>query len=104
MVGIYLFPDDLIKRRTINPLFLSGAFPEIPRIAQQIVQNEEVIKRVKQHSIRDDTNDCLAVDVITLCDVFKIVKKDEFPNLWNVVKKCSQCCRRQSVASSVSVA
>ena len=44
-VGIFLFPDDLIRRRKINNNFVSGRFPEIQQIANEIVERETQIVR-----------------------------------------------------------
>ena len=44
IVGLFLFPDDLIKKGKINPFFISGKYPEIPIIACDILEKKEAIK------------------------------------------------------------
>ena len=86
MVGVFMFPNDLIKTGTINPYFVSGRFPEISRLAVLIIQNKAAIMTIKEQSIHKNANDCLP-DVITLNDVFKIIRKEEFPFLTTVATK-----------------
>ena len=40
LVGLFLFPDDLINKRQINPIFVNGKYPEVPLISREIVEKE----------------------------------------------------------------
>ena len=79
-VDLFLFPRDLIWRRQINPIIISGNYPEILPIAREIVEREEEIKAVKR-SDRGGVG-CDENEVITLTEVFKVVEKTKYPMLW----------------------
>ena len=86
-VGIFLFPDDLIRRRKINNYFVSGRFPEIQQIANEFVEQETQIVRSFHATSRggegqDDSN-----RPISLLDVFKVVSLTDYPFLWDIVLK-----------------
>ena len=83
-VGIHLFPDDLIKKNTINPLFLSGKYPEIPLMASEIVSNRELFMHHNMETADQMTKNTGSDSTITLQDVFKMVKKETYPFLWGV--------------------
>ena len=51
LIGLFLFPDDLIKKRRVNPLFISGKYPEVPLITREILDKEEMIKSSAVNSI-----------------------------------------------------
>ena len=86
-VGLFLFPDDLIRRRTINTFFLSGGFPEVQHIASEIIEKEALI--IQQTNIAPRENEIVGEPntTITLLDVFTIINPNNFPFLWNVVLK-----------------
>ena len=84
MVGIFLFPNDLVRRRQINPLFVNGKYPEIPMIAREILENENILT-IKKKPSRDDGESTESCNVITLFDVFKIVPRKKYPSLWQLV-------------------
>ena len=86
-VGIMLFPEDLIRRRSINTFFLSGHFPEIQQIAEEIIRKEAlIIQRVNTSSHHNEDVDGRNT-VITLLDVFKIISPNNYPFLWDVTLK-----------------
>ena len=85
-VGIYLFPDDLIRKRQINPFFFSGNVPEINRMAMDIVCNQEAIEnRVRTNDIGRES--AKGPTTITLFDVFQVVNPDNYPFLWDITTK-----------------
>ena len=86
IVGLFLFPDDLIKKREINPLFISGKYPEVPLMARDILVKEDIIKCKTRHSTQR-TNGEPETYIITLSDVFKIIEKGNYPQLWNLTKR-----------------
>ena len=86
-VGIFLFPDDLIRRRTINTFFLSGRFPEIPRIASEIIQKEALIWETFHTTTHQNDGSGEQNIPVTLLDVFKVIEPNNFPFLWDVVLK-----------------
>ena len=103
VVGIFLFPNDLIKKHQINPRFVSGKYPEIPLLANEILQKAEEIKNVILRR-EGDSNP----SIITLLDVFQSVPKNRYPFLWHVTirvlsfmptsascEKCFSCLRRR---------
>ena len=86
LVGLFLFPDDLIKKRQINTLFITGKYPEVPIIAREILVKEEMFKRKTVHSTeRTDVTD--ETDILTLGDVFQIVERDKYPHLWSLTRR-----------------
>ena len=104
VVGIFLFPDDLIKKREINPRFVSGKYPEIPLLATEILQSVEEIKNIILRRREDDSN----MSIITLLDVFQILPRNRYPFLWHVTmrilsfmptsascEQCFSCLRRR---------
>ena len=86
LVGLFLFPDDLIKKREINPLFIGGKYPEVPLMAMEIVDKEEMIRRATVHTTgRTDHPHQKAF--FTVHDVFKILDKEKFPRLGNITRR-----------------
>ena len=86
LVGLFLFPDDLIKNGLINQLFLSPKYPEVPRMANEIAAKKELIVRQKREN-NDDSNQQAQWSLITLQDVFQCIRKEDFPFLWEVMIK-----------------
>ena len=86
LVGLFIFPDDLIKRREINPFFMSGKYPEVPLVAREIVEKEEAIRRVAVYlTVRRGEGPQTVI--YTLHDVFQILEKDKYPGLWNLTRR-----------------
>ena len=86
LVGLFLFPNDLIRKREINPIFLSGKYPEIPSLACEIVEKENEIISAKNTS----QNGQVAFEtkhVITIIDVFVIIQREKYPLLWKTTLK-----------------
>ena len=86
-VGIFLFPDDLIRQRKINHCFVSGQFPEIQRIANEIVENEAQIVRSFHATSLVVEGGNAANRSISLLDVFKVIDRTSYPFLWDIVLK-----------------
>ena len=72
MVGVFLFPDDLLRKRQINPSFISGQYPEIPLMAREIVEKENELSAFKKSS-QDDGETNKTREEITLYEVFKVI-------------------------------
>ena len=85
-VGLFLFPDDLIKTRQINPLFISGKYPEVPLMAREIIDKEETIKTATLHSAVRTCGGPQTI-IFTLHDIFRVLQKNVFPGLWNLTKR-----------------
>ena len=90
LVGLFLFPDDLIKNQQINPFFISGKFPEIPIIASEILVKQEEI-RAKAIQLTNGDAENTTPPTITLMDVFHVVERDRYPHLWSVVVRAMSC-------------
>ena len=86
-IGIFLLPDDLIRSRRINSFFLSGCFPEIQLVANEIIRNEVLILELFQAPSQQNEGVEEQNRPITLLDVFKVVDPNNFPFLWDVVLK-----------------
>ena len=86
MVGLFLFPNDLIRKREINPIFLSGKYPEIPSLACEIVEKENEIISAK-NTYQNGPAAFEMKDVITMIDVFVIIQRDKYPVLWKTTLK-----------------
>ena len=84
MVGVFLFPNDLVRKRQINPLFINGQFPEIPLIAREILESENELSAFKKSS-QDDGEANKTCQEITLYEVFKVIRKEKYPALWKLV-------------------
>ena len=84
MVGVFLFPDDFLRRRQINPLFINGQYPEIPLIAREILENENELSALKKPS-QDEGKTNKTCQEITLFEVFKVIHKEKYPALWKLV-------------------
>ena len=82
IVGIFLFPDELIKRRQINEFFLTGTIPEIQRISMEIINREDDIMNVanRLNGERGETS----TKVISRLDVFKVINHHGYPYLWDI--------------------
>ena len=87
MVEIFLFPDELLKKQQIKPLFLSGRYPEIPLIAREMLSKKEAIQGEIQRTTIPTLEETNLAPTITLRDVFKTIRKESYPFLWNVVVK-----------------
>ena len=86
LVGVYLFQDDLIKKRLINPLFISGKYPEVPLLAREILDKEEMFRN-KTGQSTERTEKFLETEILTLSDVFQKIEKDKYPHLWNLTRR-----------------
>ena len=86
LVGLFIFPDDLIKRRQINPIFLEERFSEVRTISREIVEKEELIKTTKHKRHRLQNVEHLE-ETITLLDVLETIERDNFPVLWGITLK-----------------
>ena len=76
MGDLFVFPDDSIRNREINPTFLSGKYPEILPLAREIINKENEIVLAKNTS-RNQRAGFETNDIITLLDVFIIIQRDE---------------------------
>ena len=85
LVGLFLFPDDLIRRRQINPAFLGPKYPEVRRVSCKIIEREREIRMRKHNSSGSEQNEEYTQEPITLLDVFEEIGRDDYPELWNVV-------------------
>lgn len=84
LVGIFVFPDDLIKHQMVNEFFLGGRYPEIEAISREIVTKKDEIGRQVQTSYQTQQR---PTPTITLLDVFKVIDRRNYPFLWEVVVK-----------------
>ena len=82
LVGVFIFPDDLIKHQMVNHFFLGGRYPEIDEISREILTKKDQIIRRVQTSVQTRQRQ---TQTITLLDVFKVVDRSNYPFLWEVV-------------------
>ena len=80
VVGLFIFPNDLIKKHQINPRFVGGKYPEIPHISREMLQRVDEIKNVISRERKEESNS----SIITLLDVFQILPRNRYPFLWHV--------------------
>ena len=86
MVGLFLFPDDLIRKREINPFFLSEKFCEVSLMAREIMEKTDEIVFAKNRSQQKGTV-LERNEFLTLMDVFTIIQRDKYPLLWKTASK-----------------
>ena len=86
MVGLFLFPEDLIRKREINPFFLSEQFPEVSLMACEILEKADEIILAKNISQQKGTV-LERNELLTLMDVFMIIQRDKYPLLWKTASK-----------------
>ena len=82
IVGVFLFPNDLIKHQMVNQFFIGGRYPEIDEISREILAKKDEIIRSVQTSVQTEQR---PTQTITLLDVFKVIDKSNYPFLWEVV-------------------
>ena len=85
---MYLFQDDLIKKRLINPLFISGKYPEVPLMAREIL-DKEVMFIIKNGQSTEMTDSFIKTEILTLSDVFQKIEREKYPQLWNLTRLIS---------------
>ena len=83
-VGLFPFPDDLLKKHQINHLFVGGKYPEVQLMAREIIEKRTdfVSSRPTRWQENEPTTQ---TTIITLQDAFKTIKREHYPLLWNVM-------------------
>ena len=84
-MGFFLFPDDLIRKRQINPSFLRGEYPDVRRLSREIIEKEAALEAAKRPSNGREQNEENMQETITLLDVFEKVERADFPDVWSEV-------------------
>ena len=77
----------MIRQRKINAYFVSGRFPEIESLANEILRNKTQILELFLASKQQKEGDDNTNGPISLLDVFKVVNRNNYPLLWDVVLK-----------------
>ena len=98
LVGVFMFPDNLIKLNMVNEFFLGGRYPEVEVISREIIEKkEEIVRRVQTSNDGRQRQ----TPTIALHDIFKVIDRRKYPYLWEVVVRtvtimpttvsCEQC-------------
>ena len=77
-IEIFIFPDELLRKQQINPTFLSRKYPEIQQIAREILFKRDIIEGNNMGRMDPTSERERQMTVITLLDVFKVIKKDSY--------------------------
>ena len=86
-VDVFLFPDKLIREREVNEFFVSGRYPEIQRMATEILNNVQSDANWAMINQMSGETDGVRMNQITLLEVFDHVDREQYPMLWRTVKK-----------------
>ena len=87
IVDIFLFPDELIREVKMNEFFVSGRYPEVQRMAREIVINQELRALLSNRRQSNDEAEEGRENTITLMDIFVFVDRNTYPTLWKTVLK-----------------